>query len=135
MDLNKSAPWISLILRLAAFSLFLANAVGKFIGGSAGLVGYFHHVFQATWIPSPLVTATAYTTPYFEAIFALWLLSGVQLRIAWVCASLYMVALAFGMAVAQQYDTAAHNYTYVLLFCIGIYFSAEDRWHFGKVVA
>jgi uncharacterized membrane protein YphA (DoxX/SURF4 family) len=132
LDSDNNASWISAVLRLAAFSLFFANAVGKFIGGSAGLVEYFHHIFQSTWLPSPLVTATAYVTPYVEMIFALWLLLGTRLRIAWICASLYMITLAFGMAVAQQYDTAAHNYLYVLLFCAGLYFSAQDRWHLGK---
>jgi uncharacterized membrane protein YphA (DoxX/SURF4 family) len=134
MDLEDqtSSAQISLILRLAAFSLFFANAVGKFIGGPAGLASYFEHLFHSSWLPSALVNSTAYSTPYVETLIALWLLMGLRLRLAWVCASLYMIALAFGMVVAQQYDMAAHNYVYVAIFSAGLYFSPRDRWHIGK---
>jgi len=114
---------------LAAASLFGANAIGKFIGGSAGLVAYFLHTFQSTWLPGILVVSTAYAAPYIELILTVWLLVGVRLRAAWFFSSVYMIILAFGMAVAQQYDIAAHNFFYTGLFAAGLYFSGSDLWH------
>lgn len=128
---QDASALISLVLRLAAFSLFIANAIGKFLGGPAGLLAYFDHLFHSSWLPTVVVAATAYSAPYLEAVIGIWLLLGMRLRVAWLVAALYMVVLAFGMVVAQQYDTAAHNYLYVALFCAGLHFSSSDRWHFG----
>lgn len=128
---RSTAALISLILRLSASSLLLANAIGKFIGGAPALVSYFQHVFQNSWLPGIAVTAMAYVTPYVEIVLTGWLVVGVGLRAAWTCAAVYMLVLAFGMTIAQQYDTAAHNYVYVAICCAGMYFSSADRWHIG----
>jgi uncharacterized membrane protein YphA (DoxX/SURF4 family) len=131
-DDSPAGSLVSLVLRLAAASLFAANAIGKFMAGSSAMLGYFKSLFHTSWLPSVVVSATALTTPYLEALLAIWLLAGISLRFAWLASALYMIILAFGMVVAQQYDVAAHNYLYVLLFCVGLYFSDSDRVHIRK---
>jgi uncharacterized membrane protein YphA (DoxX/SURF4 family) len=130
-DQEQVGKWVSLLLRLAVASLFFAAAVGKFKGGAAslsGVVGYFQQTFAETWLPKALVTLHARITPFIEATLFLWLLIGHRLRIGWIVAALFMTSLAFGMSVAGKHDVAAHNYTYVLMFCVGLYFSRYDRY-------
>ncbi len=122
--------WVSLILRVAIASLFVATSVGRFQKGMAGVeavVGYFQSMFKDTWLPMPLVTLHAHLLPYIEALIPIWLIVGWRLRYAWVFTSLFMVTLAFGMTVVQKYDVAATNFLYVLICCWGLYFSRYDR--------
>ena len=131
MDMDKrqiEGCWISVIMRLAIATLLGAAAVSKFTGGLNRVVGYFQDVFSETWLPLILVTLHARIVPFAELIICVWLVIGWRLRAAWVVAGLFLISLAFGMVVAAKYDTAAHNYVYVALCCIGIYFSAGDRW-------
>lgn len=120
----------AVLLRLAIGSLFLAAAVRKLQGGAETIqqtVQYFQTTFEETWLPSLLVTAHAYATPFVEAIIVVWLISGFRLRAAWVFTALFTTSLAFGMAVAGKFDTAASNYTYVLICCVGLLLSRYDR--------
>lgn len=127
-DRNVEGGWISLVLRLAVASLFTATAAAKFINGLDGVAAQFQTIFQATWLPMPLVALHARAVPFIEALIPIWLVVGFRLRWAWIFTALFMVSLAFGMGVAKQYATAADNYLYVLIFCAGLYFSRFDRW-------
>jgi uncharacterized membrane protein YphA (DoxX/SURF4 family) len=127
--------WISLILRLAIAALFLSAAVSKLKGGAEsiqGTVAYFESAFAETWLPGLLVKSFGYITPFAEALIVLWLIVGFRLKAAWVFTCLMMISLAFGMAVAKNYDTAANNFNYVLICCAGLYFSRYDRYHVGR---
>jgi hypothetical protein len=44
-----------------------------------------------------------------------------------VFTALFATSLAFGMSVAGNFDTAANNYTYVLICCAGLVLSRYDR--------
>jgi uncharacterized membrane protein YphA (DoxX/SURF4 family) len=120
----------SLLLRLAVGSLFLAAAVRKLHGGLEtiqGTVRYFQTTFENTWLPEWLVTIHGYATPFLEAVLVVWLISGFRLKAAWVLTALFTTSLAFGMSVAGRFDTAADNYTYVLICCVGLLLSGYDR--------
>lgn len=119
--------WASLILRLAMASLFVGAVVPKFLGGVGNTVGYFQKTFEGSWLPMPLVTLHARWVPWIELALPIWLVIGWRLRWAWLATGLFLTSLAFGMVVAQQGDTAAHNYTLVLMACAGLYFSRFDR--------
>jgi len=123
--------WASLVLRLAVGSLFFAAAVRKLQGGMETIqktVGFFQTTFENTWLPAKLVSIHAYATPFVEALIVIWLISGFRLTAAWVFTTLFTTSLAFGMSVAGKFDTAADNYTYVLICCAGLLLSRYDRF-------
>jgi hypothetical protein len=78
------------------------------------------------------VTVHAYATLFIEPLIVIWLITGFRLRIGWILASLFMISLAFGMAVAGKHDTAANNFNYVLICCVGLYLSQYDRFSLDR---
>ena len=120
--------WVSLILRLAMAALFLGAVVPKFQHGLESIVGAFQGAFKETWLPMPLVTLHARCVPWIEAGLVLWLITGFRLRWAWIVAGLFLTSLGFGMIVVGKGDVAASNFNYVLISCVGLYFSRYDRW-------
>ncbi len=119
--------WISLIVRVAMASLFAAAAIPKWMGGPESMVEPFRAMFKESWFPRGLVDFPARILPSVETLLPIWLLTGRRLRDAWIVTALFLVSLAFGMAVAKQGDTAAHNYLLVLIACAGLYFSPDDK--------
>ena len=116
--------WISGILRLAMASLFLAAAVGKFLGGLGTTAGGIEGMFQSTWLPHTLVSVYARLLPFAELLVPVWLISGTKLREAWAFTALLLVSLGFGLSVAKQPSTDC--YMLALLSCVGLYFSRFD---------
>lgn len=128
---NAELSWISLILRVAMASLFAVAAYGKFTGlenYAAMVMGMFKDTFLPGWLLSPYVNLL----PYAEALAAVWLLVGVNLREAWVFTAFLLVSLAFGMIVAKQGTTASENYIYAVIACLGLYVSRYDQCALGK---
>lgn len=116
--------WISAILRLALGSLFLAAAVGKFLGGIGATAMHIEGMFAGTWLPGPLVSIYARLLPFAELLIAVWLISGVKLKEAWALTGLTLVSLGFGLTVAKQPGTDCYLLT--LAACLGIHFSKYD---------
>jgi len=129
---NCELSWVSYILRLAMASLFFVAGVNKFVMGLSNSAQYVIATFAKTWLPAPLVTPYAYALPFVEVFVAVWLLSGIKLKEAWIFTAFMFISLAFGMAVAQQYPSAASNYVYVVIACLGLYVSKFDRCALGK---
>lgn len=130
LELKDVAPWASLVVRLAIASLFFAAAVRKLQGGRETIqktVDFFRTTFEDTWLPEILVTVHGYATPFVEAFIVIWLISGFRLKAAWIFTTLFMTSLAFGMSVAGEFASAANNYTYVLICCVGLLLSPYDR--------
>ena len=122
--------WISIILRLAIAMLFAVAASYKFIGGIGTTVQFFQEMFKTTWLPLFLVTPYAYAIGYIEALLALWLLTGFNLRAGWVCTSLVLISLAFGLTVVKQ--PSSDIFIYLIISCAGIYVSRYDHFVIGK---
>ncbi len=134
-DAADVGAWASFLLRLAMASLFFVAAVGKLQGGMKSVeatVGHFQKAFENTWLPKSLVTMHGYATPFIEALIVAWLLTGFKLKAGWIFTTLFLISLAFGMAVAGKHDVAGQNYMYVLFACVGLYFSRFDRFHLGR---
>lgn len=125
---NNEGALISVILRIAVASLFVAAVVPKFLGGVGNMPAHFQKMFEGSWLPMPLVMLHAQWVPWIEMLLPVWLVAGWKLRWAWTAAALFMTTLAFGMAVAGKGDVAAANFTYVLICCAGLYFSRFDRF-------
>ncbi|MDO8674782.1 MAG: hypothetical protein Q7K71_01535 [Candidatus Omnitrophota bacterium] len=126
---NAELSWISMVLRVAMASLFAVAAYGKFTGlenYTAMIMGMFKDTFLPAWLLSPYVNLL----PYAEALAAIWLLVGVKLREAWVFTAFLLVSLAFGIMVIKQ--SAADNFVFVLVACLGLYASRYDACALGK---
>lgn len=123
---NSEGCWISLVLRAAVASLFVAAVVPKWMSGPEAMVEPFRQMFKDTWLPMPLVEMQARIVPYIETIIPIWLLTGRRLREAWILTALFLTSLSFGMAVAKQ--NSADIYLFVLIACVGLYFSSEDKF-------
>jgi uncharacterized membrane protein YphA (DoxX/SURF4 family) len=133
---ETAGGWISRLLRLAVTSLFFAAAAGKWHGGSKTIsqtFDFFQKTFEGTWLPDQLVTIHFYVTLFIEPLLVLWLIIGLALPLGWIVATLFMISLAFGMSVAGQHATASNNYIYVLIFCVGLYFSQFDSWRLSRL--
>ena len=125
---NTEGAWISLILRIAMAALFVGAVVPKFQRGTESIVVMFQGSYKDSWLPMPLVTLHARLVPWIELLLPLWLAAGWRLRWAWAAAALFMTTLAFGMIVAEKGGVAASNFQYVLICCVGLYFSRYDRF-------
>ena len=130
-DCSKEC-WFSFILRIAMASLFAVAAAGKFSGGLDAVVMQFTGMFKDTFLPSPLIALYARVIPWVEAAIAIWLIVGVRLKEAWILTAFTLISLAFGMVVAHQGTIASENYIYVLIACVGLYFSEFDQCTFGR---
>lgn len=131
--LRKRLQWISLILRIAIFTLFAAAAISKFDGGISGTIAYFSSIFEGSWLPMVLIKPYAAAVMFIEIALAIWILIGIRLRIAWIATGLFTISLAFGMLVAGEYGTASDNYIYVLICCIGLLLSSYDHIRLGSL--
>jgi uncharacterized membrane protein YphA (DoxX/SURF4 family) len=134
MCINKDYPeqaWISIILRISMATLFAVATIGKFMIGIGPTVLRFQQTFKSTWLPEFMITPYAYIIAFLEVFVVLWLLSGIKLRLAWVFTAFILISLAFGMIVAGQYETAADNYMYVIMACLGLYVSRYDQCVLG----
>ena len=117
---------ISCILRVAIAALFAVAAAGKFMGGVDGVVTQITGMFKDSFLPSGLVALYARLLPWAEAAIAIWLITGVRLKEAWIFTAAVLISLAFGLAVAKA-PMVADLYTYILIACIGLYFSEHDK--------
>lgn len=122
--------WISCILRLAFVVMFGNAALAKFMMGLGTSSQFIIGMFKATWLPAPLVGAYAVLLPWVEAVIALWLLSGICLKEAWVLTAVTLISLGFGLMVAQS-PMASGVYGYILMACAGLYFSDFDQCKIG----
>ena len=122
--------WVSLILRLAMATLFIGAVVPKWTAPPGSLVASFEAMFKDTWLPMELVRMKARAVPWIETILPIWLILGFRLRWAWVATALFLTSLAFGMVVAKA-PNAALTYLYVLIACVGLYFSQFDKLNLG----
>ena len=130
-DCSKES-WISFILRMAFVSLFAVASAGKFVGGLNAVAAQFSEMFKGTFLPLPLVILYARLIPFLEAIIAIWLLMGIRLKEAWIFTAIILISLAFGLVIGRQ--NAADNYMYVLIACVGLYFSEFDTCNVGRLI-
>ena len=124
--------WISFILRIAFATLFGVAALAKFTGGLGVSAQNIIGMFKNTWLPAPLVSLYAFVLPWVEATIAIWLILGIRLKEAWVLTAFTLVSLAFGLMVAQN-PMSSGVFTYVLMACVGLYFSDFDQCNIAKL--
>ena len=125
--------WISFILRIAMAALFAVAAAGKFMGGLDNTVAHITEMFQSSWLPASLVGLYAQLLPWVEALIAIWLITGIRLKEAWIFTAAVLISLAFGLMVAHE-PTVSAVYIYILVACAGLFFSSHDTCTIEKWV-
>lgn len=134
LNFTKNLPVISLILRLAIGTLFLGAGIIKISGGIEGSISYYMSMFEKTIFPIFLVKAHASIIMILELFLAVWLISGIKIKYAWIASALTLLSLAFGMIFTYKFDVASDNYIYVLITGIGILLSPYDKYNLETIV-
>lgn len=127
---NAEQAWISLILRIAMILLFGLAAFGKFSMGLDKFSSMTMEMFKDTFLPTWLLSPYVHILPFAEALVALWLLVGINLRVAWILTALLLISLTFGLMIKQN-PMVSGMYTYLLIACLGIYTSKFDGCGIG----
>ena len=131
-ELNKNLSIFSLILRLAIGSLFLGAAVIKVQDGIDGNITYYLGIFEKSIFPTFLVKVHASVIMFVEFTLAIWLISGLKLKQAWIASAATLISLAFGMIFVYKFDVVSDNILYVALSCVGILLAPYDKYRFNK---
>ena len=89
--------------------------------------------FQPTILPSALVHAFGLVLPFAEAAVGALIAVGLFQRIALAAGALMLVALVFGTALLQRWDTLTQQMVYALLYAALIATRPWDRWSLDAV--
>lgn len=133
LTLKKNLQIVSLVLRLAMGSLFLAAALIKVEGGISGTIAYYTSLFEKSLLPLSLVRLHASVVMIGEFTMAFWLITGFKVRIAWITSTFFLMSFAFGMMMISKFDVASDNYIYVLISCVGLLLSQYDYFNVSKI--
>jgi thiosulfate dehydrogenase (quinone) large subunit len=85
------------------------------------LAGFSRHIEQTmskTWLPLPLLTATGYGLPFVELVLGMLLTIGLFTRAALVGGLIVMIALTFGVCLAQNWPVASEQLIYLLVYAV-----------------
>jgi len=95
--------------------------LGRFADGMA-------RDFSATIVPGALVHTFALFLPFAELTIGVLLVIGLCQRAALTAGPLLMIALIFGTALQQHWDTLAQQMLYVFIFTALLATRSWDRW-------
>jgi thiosulfate dehydrogenase [quinone] large subunit len=104
------------LFRIAFGVNFLGHGLFRILSG----VGQFTAATAEHMTKSPLphgaIVGFGYCIPFIETALGVALILGLLTRVALVCGALFMMALTFGVASNQQWDTAGQQLLYSLVF-------------------
>jgi thiosulfate dehydrogenase [quinone] large subunit len=84
--------------------------------------------FGATFLPWRLVHAFALALPFVECALGALVLVGLWQRLALPAGALLIMALVFGTALLQRWDTVTQQMLYALIYAALIATLGWDRW-------
>jgi thiosulfate dehydrogenase [quinone] large subunit len=126
-DSSSDFSLAHLLLRLGLGVNFFVHGLSR-LPNLAGFVAYLEQTMAKTWLPLPLVTAAGFVIPFVELITGVLLILGLFLRPALVLGSLFMIALTFGICLAQNWTVAAEQLIYLLVFALLLATARRDRY-------
>ena len=117
------------LLRFSLGVLFLFTALNKFLApiGFLGVSQKLLDGFKNTYLPTWVVLSYVNVLPFVELSLGAVLLLGLFTREALTGCGLLLISLSFGKVVEQDYQTAAHNFNYVLIGALALWFSSRDN--------
>jgi thiosulfate dehydrogenase [quinone] large subunit len=94
----------------------------------AAFAGTMVRDFGPTFLPSQMVYGFALALPFAEAVLGTLIAVGLWQRSALAAGALLMLALIFGTALLQRWDTLTQQMVYSLIYAALIATLSWDRW-------
>lgn len=126
-DVHCERVWGSFLLRLGVGVLFLTTAANKFAGGLDGFRGYIRDQFADTFLPAFAYVPFAWVLPWAELALGGLIVLGLLRTYVLGLGALFMLALAFGKMVTQDYATVSNNLLYVAFYVALLFMTPWDR--------
>jgi thiosulfate dehydrogenase (quinone) large subunit len=129
---NTSAI-ITTLIRLTMGPLFLVYGGSKLVR-LVDTVDRLRAGFADTWLPMNLVTAVAYSIPFWEALVGLSLILGWYYRPGLIAAGTLLAVLTFGLAVQGDYELISRNLIYLIFIFFGLNHADDCRWSVDRAL-
>jgi thiosulfate dehydrogenase (quinone) large subunit len=121
------------LARLALGLNILGHGLSR-VGDIPGFAASIEKMFAATWLPSAVVSVTAYAIPPVELAVGALLVFGLFLRPALVIGTLLLCQLTFGSALLQQWDIAGIQLVYVAIYAVLLAAAGFDRYSVDQLL-
>ncbi|WP_263365454.1 MauE/DoxX family redox-associated membrane protein [Edaphobacter bradus] len=122
------------LLRAVAGMNLLMHGLSRWIAGPAVFAGKLMEQFAKTPLPEWSVRAFGLILPTVEALLGLLLLIGLRTRAALVGASLLILVLTFGSALARDWNAAGIQLFYALVFSALLFLRRQNSWSLDSFV-
>lgn len=116
------------LLRAAVGINLLMHGASRLLAGKAAFAGHLADQFARSPLPEWSVRGFGMTLPAVEALLGLLLLIGWKTRPALIGASFLMMVLTFGSALVQDWNAAATQLMYALIFSILLFLRRYNGW-------
>ncbi len=113
---NKDAALGYLFLRATLGLNIFMHGMMRLLAGPAAFTANLVQLFQATPLPSGMVSAFAYALPWAEAVVGLLLLLGAVTRFALCAGALLIFVLTFGTTLRQDWQVAGLQLMYAAIY-------------------
>lgn len=121
------------LLRVALGVVFLFSGIGKLMGGIGNFAGKMSELFAGK-LPSALVLPFAYSLPFLEVTIGALIVLGLFTRLALALSGALLVALTFGMVMAGDPPTVAHNVQYAFVNFVLLWFCEMNGYAIDRLL-
>jgi thiosulfate dehydrogenase [quinone] large subunit len=104
------------LLRVTLGLNIFMHGTSRLLGGIGTFVSGLIKMFQNTVLPMAVVVPFGYALPWLEAALGLLIIIGFRTREALVAGALLMLGLTFGTALRQDWDVAAIQLLYSVVY-------------------
>jgi uncharacterized membrane protein YphA (DoxX/SURF4 family) len=99
----------------------------KWVMGHQGFIGYISNEFASTFLPSFLVTITAWIIIIAEPLLGLLLIIGFRPRLTWLLTAKLLFILIIGKTILSDFQTVSNNWIYLLMAIGAASFEKEGK--------
>ncbi|MGH8094002.1 MAG: DoxX family protein [Chthoniobacterales bacterium] len=128
MDNTRDLSLAHAFLRVGLGINFFMHGLSR-LPNLPAFLSHTQDMFAKTWLPLPLVTATAYTMPFIELLLGVSLILGLLLRPVLVAGFIFMFMLTFGVCLAQIWSVASGQLLYMVV--LGLLLAGARYHRFG----
>lgn len=114
------------LLRAALGINILMHGVARLLSGTAVFAAALSRTFHDTPLPQPALLAFGLSLPWVEALIGLLLLAGFFTRWALIAGSVLMLVLTFGSTLHQDWNIAAIQLAYAVVYAALLAFNGVD---------
>jgi thiosulfate dehydrogenase [quinone] large subunit len=113
--LDDSSLAYALLRVTLGLNIFM-HGTSRLLAGIGNFVSELIKMFQDTVLPTVVVVPFGYALPWLEAALGLLIIIGFRTREALVAGALLMLGLTFGTALRQDWDVAAIQLLYSVVY-------------------